>query len=304
MTYLPSWPARPARDERPDRPFTGYKLAHAVLSADGTQAAFAGLTLGATRVYGVVADAECVWSRRHAPPRRWCGCGFYCLHDLGDARSLACATENRSALLLEVTASGQYIRYERGLRSSRQRVRVILDAQCSCGRPGTALADAGSGLIGWRHLAPVCASCVIGRPALTLSAFTDRLDGPVRVAELLSGAPLAPGTAMMPAATVPGSAPVTVSAAGAAVDGESPLAVLSAEIALLHARLDDLQSRFDRPRLWRCCCLWRRACAPPPPRSASGSGHATCATAKCAASTPGWYSGWPGSPPGCWASAA
>jgi hypothetical protein len=28
--------------------------------------------------------------------------------------------------------------------------------------------------------------------------------------------------------------------------GESPLAVLAAEIALLHARLDDLQSRLDR----------------------------------------------------------
>jgi hypothetical protein len=243
MTHLPSWPARSARDERPDRPFTGYKLAHAVLSPDGTRAGFAGLTLGATRVYGVVADAECVWSRRHAPPRRWCGCGFYCLHDLADARSLACATENRSALLLEVTASGQYIRYERGLRSGRQRVRAILDAQCSCGRPGTALADAGSGLIGWRHLAPACTKCMTGRPALTLSGFTDRLDGPVRVAALLSATPLAGGSGAaaddlaVPADTVT-----------AAAHSESPLAVLSAEIALLHARLDDLQSRLDRPR--------------------------------------------------------
>src|SRR3984957_18949550 len=122
MARLSPWPSGPDKDERPDRPFPGYKLAHAVLSADGATAGFAGLTLGAASVYGVVADAECVWSRRHAPPRRWCGCGFYCLHDLADARSLACATENRSALLLEVTASGQYIRYERGLRSGRQRV--------------------------------------------------------------------------------------------------------------------------------------------------------------------------------------
>jgi len=264
MSYLPPWSARLARDERPDRPFTGYKLAHAVLSADGTRAAFAGLTLGATRVYGVAAEAECVWSRRHAPPRRWCGCGFYCLHDLADARSLACATENRSALLLEVTASGQYIRYERGLRSGRQRVRAILDAQCACGRPGTALADAGSGLVGWRHLAPVCAGCMAGRPTLTLAGFTDRLDGRVRVAPLLSGAPLAasgsPGGSVpggpLPFAPVPaGTAPAgTASAGTASADtvpaghGESPLAVLSAEIALLHARLDDLQSRLDRPR--------------------------------------------------------
>jgi hypothetical protein len=251
MTHLPSWPARPARDERPDRPFTGYKLAHAVLSADGTRAGFAGLTLGATRVYGVVADAECVWSRRHAPPRRWCVCGFYCLHELADARSLACATENRSALLLEVTASGQYIRYERGLRSGRQRVRAILDAQCSCGRPGTALADAGSGLIGWRHLAPVCTNCMTGRPALTLTAFTGRLDGPVRVAGLLSGAPLIAdsvgggsgtgGSGTRGDLAVPADTVTTA-------HSESPLAVLSAEIALLHARLDDLQSRLERPR--------------------------------------------------------
>src|ERR1700761_438314 len=74
--------------ERPDRPFTGYKLAHAVLSADGTKAGFAGLTLGADQVYGVTADAKCVWTPRHVPPRRWCGCGFYCLHEIADARAL------------------------------------------------------------------------------------------------------------------------------------------------------------------------------------------------------------------------
>jgi hypothetical protein len=229
------WPAGHATGERPDRPFTGYKLAHAVVSADGARAGFAGLTLGATRVYGVIGDACCVWNRRHAPPRRWCGCGFYCLHALADARSLACATENRSALLLEVAASGQYIRYERGLRYSRQRVRAILDAQCACGRPGTALADKGSGLIGWRHLAPVCGTCTAGRPALTLRGFTARLGGPVRVATLLSSTSLAsnvheePGTRNVPSGA-----------------GESPIAVLAAEITLLHARLDDLQSRLDK----------------------------------------------------------
>jgi hypothetical protein len=235
VARLSPWPARPAKGERPDRPFTGYKLAHAVLSADSTRTGFAGLTLGGTRVYGAVSEACCVWNRRHSPPRRWCGCGFYCLHDLADARSLACATENRSALLLEVAASGRYIRYERGLRYSRQRVRAVLDAQCSCGRPGTALADAGSGLIGWRHLAPVCGRCAGGRPALTLEEFTARLDGPVRVAALLSSAPLAVDDRETP--------PPRDLPAGA---GESPIAVLTAEIALLHARLDDLQSRLDK----------------------------------------------------------
>ena len=235
MARLSPWPGGPARDERPDRPFTGYKLAHAVLSADGATAGFAGLTLGAASVYGAVGDASCVWNRRHAPPRRWCGCGFYCLHDLADARSLACATENRSALILEVTASGRYIRYERGLRYSRQRVGAVLDAQCACGRPGAALADAGSGLIGWRHLAPVCDSCTAGRPALTLREFTARLDGTVRVGTLLSSTPLALSVTRPP---VPRELPD-----GA---GEPPIAVLAAEIALLHARMDDLQSRLDK----------------------------------------------------------
>jgi hypothetical protein len=226
MTRLSPWSAGPARGERPDRPFTGYKLAHAVLSADGTKAGFAGLTLGATNVYGAVGDACCVWNRKHAPPRRWCGCGFYCLHDLADARSLGCATENRSALILEVTASGRYVRYERGLRYSRQRVRAVLDAQCACGRASAALADAGSGLIGWRHLAPVCAACAAGRPTLALTEFAARLGGAVQVAPLLSR-------------DLPGPS-VSLEA------GEPPLAVLAAEIALLHARLDDLQSRLDK----------------------------------------------------------
>jgi hypothetical protein len=235
MARLPSWSAGPAKGERPNRPFTGYKLAHAVLSADGARAGFAGLTLGATRVYGAAANACCVWNRRHAPPRRWCGCGFYCLHALADARSLACVTENRSALVLEVSASGQYIRYERGLRYSRQRVRAVLGAQCGCGRPGTALADAGSGLIGWRHLAPVCGACTRGRPALALKDFTARLDGPVRVEAV-------------PPRTPPDPGPRDGPAAGEASSGaeQSSVAVLAAEIALLHARLDDLQSRLDK----------------------------------------------------------
>jgi len=240
MARLPPWSAGPAKGEHPDRPFTGYKLAHAVVSADGARTGFAGLTLGATRVYGVTSDACCVWSGRHAPPRRWCGCGFYCLHDLADARSLACATENRSALLLEVTASGRYIRYERGLRYSRQRVRTLLDAQCACGRAGAALADAGSGLIGWRHLTPVCGTCTRGRPALTLGEFTARLDGPVRVAPLLSSTSL---TSRLP--EVPGTRDVRDVLVGGEA-AESPIAVLTAEIALLHARLDDLQARLDQ----------------------------------------------------------
>ncbi|HUN32219.1 MAG TPA: hypothetical protein VMU95_09365 [Trebonia sp.] len=242
-------------NERPERPFTGYKLAHAVLSADGTKAGFAGLTLGGDQVYGVTADATCVWTPRHAPPRRWCGCGFYCLHEISEARGLGCATENRSALLLEVVASGRYIRYERGLRYSRQRVRVIRDAWCSCGRPGVVLGDAGTGLVGWRHLAPFCSRCAVGRPSLTLQEFAAKLDGPVDIDPPTTGAGLSPLVSRFP---VPDGDPVpglmdpptdspssSPSSPSTKVD-ESPIAVLTAEIALLHARLDDLQSRMER----------------------------------------------------------
>jgi len=235
---VPRFPrsAGPRGGERPAQPFTGYKLAHAVLSADGARSGFAGLTLGAERVYGVNAEASCVWNRRHLPPRRWCGCGFYCLHALSEARALGCATDNRSALLIEVAASGRYIRYERGLRYSRQRVRAISGSHCGCGRPGTALADAGSGLIGWRHLAPVCGHCAAGRPVLSLAEFAALLDGPVRV-EPVPAVPAAPTAAVAPAGAM---------LSGDAVAEQSPIAVLTAEIALLHARLDDLQSRLDR----------------------------------------------------------
>lgn len=210
------------RQEHPDRPFTGFKLGRAVLSADGATAAFAGLTLGATETYGAIADASCVWNPRHPPPRRWCGCGFYCLHSLADAQALGCATENRSALLLEVAASGRYIRYERGLRYSRQRVRVIRESRCGCGASGAALADAGTGIVGWRHLTPVCGRCAaVIPPVVSIGEFAARLDRPVEVTP-----PPVPG--------VPEPAP-----------DESPIAVLGAEIALLHARLDDLQARLD-----------------------------------------------------------
>ena len=151
--------ARRAPGERPDRPFAGFKLAHAVLAADAGRAGFAGLSMGAQRVYGATAEASCVWSQRHVPPRRRCSCGFYCLNSLAEARALSCATENRDAVLLEVVASGRFIRYERGLRYSRQRVRAVRVGPCGCGRPARGLADAGRGLVGWRGLMPACAAC-------------------------------------------------------------------------------------------------------------------------------------------------
>jgi hypothetical protein len=233
---------RTRQDERPERPFTGYKLARAVLSADGTRAGFAGLTLGADQIYGAVGEAACVWNARHAPPRKWCGCGFYCLHELNDARALGCATENRSALLLEVAAAGRYIRYERGLRYSKQRVRLIKESQCGCGRPGAGLADAGTGLVGWRHLTPACGKCSDSRPAiLSMTDFAGLLEAPVRVGQALAG-PARGDAAGAGTAGAAGTGPGMRELPGA---GESPIAVLTAEVALLHARLDEIQSRLD-----------------------------------------------------------
>ena len=218
---------RAAAQERPDRPFTGFKLAHAVLAADAGRAGFAGLTMGAQRVYGATAEATCIWTQRHAPPRRRCSCGFYCLNSLAEARALSCATENRDAVLLEVVASGRFIRYERGLRYSRQRVRAVRVGPCGCGRPARGLADAGRGLVGWRGLMPACAACGASRALITFGSFAARLGGQI---------PVTPDEG---AAGWPGQA-------GDGLPDAAAIAALGAEIALVHARLDHLQTRFNR----------------------------------------------------------
>jgi hypothetical protein len=69
---------------------------------------------------------------------------------------------------------------------------------------------------------------VAGRPSLTLREFVARLDGRVRIDEGPDGMAQLPGMA-----------------APAEVTPEQPFAVLTAEIALLHARLDNLQARLD-----------------------------------------------------------
>ena len=224
--------------ERPDRPYSGFKLAHAVLASEDGRAGFAGLTIGAQRVYGMTAEASCVWSRRHAPPRRWCDCGFYCFNGLGDARALSCATANRAAVLLEVVASGRFIRYERGLRYSRQRVRVVRVGPCECGQPAGGLADAGRGLVGWRYLMPSCAVCAASRQVVTFGSFADRLGGLVPVVPDEDAAD-GPGQ-FHGAPPGPGAMPLDGIADAAAV------AALGAEIALVHARLDHLQAQVSR----------------------------------------------------------
>ncbi|MFJ9925423.1 MULTISPECIES: hypothetical protein [Streptomyces] len=212
--------------ERPTEPPTGYKIAHPVLSQDGTRAGFTGVSLGGALPYGVLDEASCVYGRRHRPPARLCDCGFHCVHDRAAAEALRCTAEHRAALLLDVTVLGAYIRFERGFRYARQRVRTATAGPCACGATAAVLADAGWGRPGWRALAPCCAGCARGRTSVTLARFARlagqglrvRADGGVR-AEAAVGPD--PGT-------------------------EPSVPELVAEAALLQARLDWFQSQLAR----------------------------------------------------------
>jgi hypothetical protein len=225
--------------ERPAEPPTGYKIAHPVLSQDGTRAGFTGVSLGGALPYGVVADAACVYGRRHLPPARLCACGFHCLHDRAAAEALMCVTEHRGAVLLEISVLGAYIRFERGFRSARQRVRTATVGPCGCGAPASALADAGWGRAGWRALAAVCGGCVRGRPAMTLAGFARLAGDGLRV--------VASGGAPGPWAPGGSGVPQGLDVAGAA-DAPEGLGVpeLVAEAALLQARLDWFQTQLAR----------------------------------------------------------
>jgi hypothetical protein len=228
------WPSR-RRREHSERPLPGFKLAYPMLSADGTAAGFSGLTIGRAHVYRRVADAVCGHGFGHASPARGCDCGFYCFHELGAARDLACEPEYRGAVLLEVAASGRYRRHERGLRYSRQRVRAVRIGPCGCGCPAEVLGDAGTGVVGWRRLVPVCAGCAGSRPVLEPATFGRLVGGEVAVTAGGAPGPLAP---LGRGADGAGSGDPVAGAAGA-------VAVLTAEVALLQARLDELAARLD-----------------------------------------------------------
>ncbi|KMS69927.1 hypothetical protein ACM01_33105 [Streptomyces viridochromogenes] len=212
-------------EERPTEPPTGYKIAHPMLSTDGTRAGFTGVSLGGALPYGVLADASCVYGLRHRAPSRRCDCGFHCVHDRTAAEALLCTAEHRAAVLLEVTVLGRYIRFERGFRYARQRVRTATVGPCACGTVAAALADAGWGRPGWRALAPSCAGCLRGRTSVSLAGFA-RLAG--------DGLRVAAGQGASAAA-------VDLAAAG-----ELGVPELTAEAALLQARLDWFQAQLAR----------------------------------------------------------
>ncbi|MGP4085578.1 hypothetical protein [Streptomyces sp. KR55] len=212
-------------EECPTEPPTGYKIAHPVLSQDGTRAAFTGVSLGGALPYGVVADASCVYGLRHAAPHRRCDCGFHCVHDRSVAEGLLCTAEHRAAVLLEVLVLGRYIRFERGFRYARQRVRTATVGPCACGTTAAALADAGWGRPGWHALAPSCAGCLRGRTSVSLAGFARLAGDGLRVAASGGGR-----------------------AVPAGLDASDGLGVpeLVAEAALLQARLDWFQTQLAR----------------------------------------------------------
>jgi hypothetical protein len=212
-------------EERPTEPPTGYKIAHPVLSQDGARAGFTGVSLGGALPYGVLADASCVYGLRHKAPHRRCDCGFHCVHDRAAAEALLCTAEHRAAVLLEITVLGRYLRFERGFRYARQRVRTATVGPCACGAVAVALADAGWGRPGWRALAPSCAGCLRGRTSVPLAAFARLAGEGLRVVA-------APG----------GTGPVGDLGA---FDGLG-VPELAAEAALLQARLDWFQTQLGR----------------------------------------------------------
>ncbi|GAA3792732.1 hypothetical protein GCM10022403_028390 [Streptomyces coacervatus] len=212
-------------EERPTEPPTGYKIAHPVLSQDGTRGGFTGVSLGGALPYGVLADASCVYGLRHKAPHRRCDCGFHCVHDRAAAEALLCTAEHRAAVLLEVTVLGRYLRFERGFRYARQRVRTATVGPCACGTAAVALADADWGRPGWRALAPSCPGCVRGRTSLSLAGFARLAGEGLRV--------------------VAGSGDALPSAGLAAPEGLG-VPELVAEAALLQARLDWFQTQLGR----------------------------------------------------------
>ncbi len=145
-------------EERPAEPPTGYKIAHPVLSQDGGRVGFVGVSLGGALPYGVVDEARCVYGLRHRAPHRRCDCGFHCVHDRVQAEGLLCTAEHRAAVLLEVAVLGSYIRFERGFRYARQRVRAMTVGACvrSCGAAAGVLTEADwGGRAGTRSRRPV-----------------------------------------------------------------------------------------------------------------------------------------------------
>ena len=220
--------------ERPAGPLHGYKLGFPMLSADGEAAGFGGIWSSGQAVYRIEDTAVCFWSPRHSAPKRRCSCGFYCLHSLDAARAMACEEEYRSTVVLEVEVRGRFIRYEEGFRYSRQRILAVRTNRCLCGRPVDGFVDSGTGIRGWLRLRPCCHVCRAGRQPITLSAFAVLLG---------NGTGLTPAISRLESDWT-GQPPDH--ADGDEVEARSAVSVLTAEVALLQARVDALQAEVSR----------------------------------------------------------
>ena len=86
--------------------------------------------------------------------------------------------------------------------------------------------------MGWRGLMPVCAGCGASRALITFGGFATRLGGQI---------PVTPDEG---AAGWPGQAGEGLPDAG--LPDAAAIAALGAEMALVHARLDHLQARFNQ----------------------------------------------------------
>ncbi|MER5443079.1 hypothetical protein [Streptomyces sp. NPDC002790] len=222
--------------ERPAEPPTGYKIAHPVLAADGGSAGFLGVSLGAAAPYKVLDEARCVYGRRHRAPHRRCDCGFHCVHERRCAEGLLVQAEHRRAVLIEVSVLGPYIRFERGFRYGRQRVRAATVGPCPCGTEAAVLADAGWGCDGRLVLEAACAGCVEGEGSAATSAEGWRRATGGR-----------PRWTLEAFARIAGDGLRVRAAPGVGPRGPAPqMPEPAAEAALLQARLDWFQGQLAR----------------------------------------------------------
>lgn len=262
-------PVRRIPREQPTAALRGHKLAHPMVSSDGTRVGFGGVTLGRASIYGVIGDAECAQGGRHRSPSRWCDCGFYCVHTLDDARALACDPDYRYAVVLDVVVSGRYIRYERGLRYARQRVTAVRVGRCACGDRARVFVEASAGTAGWRRLVAVCPCCAGTRAVLSFGWLSRMLagvpvtadvdpsignDAPGDAAEVSASSASLSTSSVSECATAAGAEtapaedpnrmdePATLSS----VPVEALVPLLTAEVTLLQARLDEIQRQLAR----------------------------------------------------------
>jgi hypothetical protein len=125
------------------------------------------------------------------------------------------------------------MRYERGLRYAHQRVVAVRVGHCGCGGPAAGFIRTALVRPGWQRLAGVCAACTDGRPLVSFGEFSRMLGGPPVTLDHATRRPWDPPAE--PAAPVPGQA-----------DREAMVPLLAAEVALLQARLDELQRQLAR----------------------------------------------------------